>query len=176
MGDALNSLFGEADVQFVLQGTGEPRYEESLRNLQSRYPDKARMFLVLDFSLARQIFAGSDIYLSPSRFEPCGLSHLIAMHYGAIPVVRRTGGLAETVIDCPSDLSTGLGFVFEGYDQNELLIALRRVVAAFHRKEEWHKLMRRVMQADFSWKSSVSKYVSLYQMAQRKAMGDGTNV
>jgi starch synthase len=172
---ALNSLFGEANAQFVLQGTGEPRYEESLRNLQSNYPDKAQMFLTLDFSLARQIFAGCDIYLSPSRYEPCGLSHLIAMHYGAIPVVRHTGGLAETVIDCSSDLSSGLGFVFEGYDQNELLTILRRVVTAFHRKEGWQNLTRRVMQADFSWKSSISKYVTLYEMAQRKAKDDNTN-
>lgn len=170
----LDSLFGGADAQFVLQGTGEPRYEESLRSLQERYPDKARMFLVLDFSLARLIFAGCDIYLSPSRFEPCGLSHLIAMHYGAIPVVRRTGGLVETVLDCPSDLSAGLGFVFESYSQNDLIAALRRALAAFQRKEEWHKLMRRVMRTDFSWKSSISKYASLYEMAQHKVIGDGT--
>ncbi len=172
---AVNSFLGEADIQFVLQGTGEPRHEESLRNLQNRFPGKARVFLVLDFPLAQQIFAGCDIYLSPSRFEPCGLSHLFAMHYGAIPVVRRTGGLGETVTDCSPDLSTGLGFVFERYDQNEFLIALRRAVAAFYRKEEWQKLMRRVMQTDFSWKSSVSRYVSLYQMAQSKVLG-GTGI
>ncbi len=167
---ALDSLFGEADVQFVLQGTGEPRYEESLRGLQDRYPAKARTFLVLDFSLARLIFAGCDIYLSPSRFEPCGLSHLIAMHYGAIPVVRRTGGLAETVPDCNSDPSAGLGFVFESYGQNDLLTALRRAVATFQRKEVWHKLVSRVMQVDFSWKSSAPKYASLYQRARRKVV------
>jgi starch synthase len=165
---ALYMLLGDTDVQVVLQGTGEFQYEESLRQLQSRYPAQARMNIVLDFHLARQIFAGCDISLSPSRYEPCGLSHLIAMHYGVVPVVRRTGGLAETVTDCPPDLATGLGFVFERYDQSDLLDALRRAVAAFRMREAWLGLMRRVMQEDFSWGPSVPKYVSLYEMAHRK--------
>lgn len=164
--DALDYLFGEAEVQFVLQGTGDVRYQEALRNLESRYPGKVRMFLVLDFSLAQLIFAGCDIYLSPSRFEPCGLSHLIAMHYGAIPVVRNTGGLAETVEDCPADLSTGLGFVFENYDARELVAALRRALGAFQHKDKWRRLVMRAMKADFSWKKSLPKYEALYRMAR----------
>ena len=170
---ALDSLFAEADVRFVLQGTGDPRYEESLKMLESRYPDKAHMFLILDFSLARLIFAGCDMYLTPSRFEPCGLSHLIGMRYGAIPVVRRTGGLAETVPDCSPDLSTGLGFVFESYDSGALLAALRRALTALQNRDKWRELMRRVMQADFSWKSSVPQYEALYQMAIRKVRKEG---
>jgi starch synthase len=166
---ALHSLLGDTEVQIVLQGTGEFQYEEALRNLQNRFPDKARIYLVLDFSLARQIFAGSDIFLSPSRYEPCGLSHIIAMHYGAVPVVRRTGGLAETVTDSPPDLSSGLGFVFERYDQNDLLAALRRALAAFRMKDAWLNLMKWVMQVDFSWGSSVPRYVELYEMARRRA-------
>jgi starch synthase len=173
---ALDSFFGEVDVQFVLQGTGEPGNEELLRDLQRRYPHQAGLFLVLDFSLARQIFAGCDIYLAPSRYEPCGLSHLIAMRYGAVPLVRRTGGLAQTVSDCSLDLSSGLGFVFENYDKNDLLAVLRRAVAAFQRQEGWRELMIRVMQQDFSWQSSVSKYESLYQTARRKVMGDSAVV
>lgn len=166
---ALDSLFDEADVQFVLQGSGDPKYEETLKMLESRYPDKARMFLVLDFALARLIFAGCDMYLTPSRFEPCGLSHLIAMHYGAIPIVRRTGGLAETVLDCTSDLSSGLGFVFEGYDAGALLMTLRRALAAWQHKDRWQQLMRRAIQSDFSWKSSLPQYEALYEMAIRKS-------
>jgi starch synthase len=126
------------------------------------------MFLVLDFSRARLIFAGCDMFLAPSRFEPCGLAHLMAMHYGAIPIVRRTGGLAETVPDCTSDLSSGLGFVFEGYDASELLMTLRRALAAWQHKDRWQQLMRRVMQSDFSWKSSLPQYEALYEMAIRK--------
>jgi starch synthase len=165
---ALDNLFREADVQFVLQGTGEFRYEESLRNLEARYPDKARIFLELDFSLARLIFAGCDIYLSPSRFEPCGLSHLIALHYGAIPVVRHTGGLAETIPDYSTDTASGLGFVFESYNTDNLSLALNRALEAYHRKKEWYMLMIRAMKADFSWQVSLPKYEALYKMAQHK--------
>ncbi len=168
---ALETLLGEADIQFVIQGTGESQYEDLLRNLQNRYPDKVRIFPVFDFSLAQQVFAGCDIYLSPSRYEPCGLSHLIAMHYGAIPVVRRTGGLAETVPACPDDLSSGHGFVFESYDPNDLLAALRRALAASRRQEAWLRLMIRVMLADFSWQAALPRYESLYRMARRKVVG-----
>jgi len=171
--DALDSLLSNADVQFVLQGAGETRYQEALKPLESRYPAKARMFLDLDFSLARLIFAGCDLFLAPSRFEPCGLAHLTAMHYGAIPLVRYTGGLKETVQDCAPDLSRGLGFVFEKYDADALLAALHRALIAFRRKEEWRKLMRRCMKANFSWHTSVQQYEALYEMAKRKALDKG---
>ena len=169
--DALDSLLSKADVQFVLQGTGETRYEETLKHLENRYPAKARMFLIADFSLAQLIFAGSDMFVAPSRFEPCGLAHLMAMRYGAIPVVRYTGGLAETVQDCTPDLSSGFGFVFEKYGADALLAALNRALTAFRSKEEWHKLMTQCMKADFSWEISVQQYEALYQMAKRTALG-----
>jgi len=168
--EALELLLPDADVQFILQGTGETRYQELLQKLESLHTRKARMFLALDFSLAQLIFAGCDIFLMPSLFEPCGLTPLIAMHYGAIPVVRRTGGLIETVRECDSDLSSGLGFVFEKYDASDLLAALRRALAAFQKKDQWHKLMVRAMQADFSWKTSLHKYEALYAMARWKAL------
>jgi len=129
------------------------------------------MFLTLDFSLAQLIFAGCDIFLMPSLFEPCGLTPLIAMRYGAVPVVRRTGGLGETVRDCSPDLSSGLGFIFEEYDADELLAALRRALTAFQEKDRWHNLVVRAMQADFSWKTSIPKYEAVYAMARRKALG-----
>jgi len=163
---ALDNLFQETAVQFVLQGIGDPRYEEALKNLEVRYPDKARIFLELDFSLARLIFAGCDIYLSPSRFEPCGLSHLIALHYGAIPVVRRTGGLAETIPDYSTDAASGLGFVFESYHTDDLSLALNRALEVYHRKKEWYTLMVRAMKADFSWQVSLPKYEILYRLAR----------
>jgi len=129
------------------------------------------MFLTLDFSLAQQIFAGCDILIMPSRFEPHGLAPLIAMRYGAIPVVRHTGGMAETVQDCSPDLSSGLGFVFERYDPSELVTALRRALTAFREKEKWRELMMRAMKADFSWKASLPKYEALYEMARRTKQG-----
>lgn len=168
--EALSYLLAEKDAQFVLQGTGEYRYEESLRALESLYPDRARVFLSLDFSIAQLIFAWCDMFLVPSRFEPCGLSPLIAMRYGAIPVVRHTGGMAETVPDCSPDLSTGLGFVFKKYDSNDLLAALRRAFTAFHKQGEWRKLMVRAMKADFSWNASLKKYETLYKAARDKVL------
>lgn len=165
---ALESLLTETDIQFVLQGVGDAKYEESFRKLESVYPNTVRSFLTLDFSLAQLIFAGSDIFLVPSRFEPCGLSPLIAMRYGSIPVARRTGGLAETVACCSSDLSGGFGFVFEQYDANELLASLKLALAALKSKNEWHELMVRAMQADFSWKASIPKYDALYKTAKFK--------
>ena len=165
---ALDTLFQEAEAQFVLQGTGEFRYEEALRNLEARYPDKARIFLTLDFSLARLIFAGCDIYLSPSRFEPCGLSHLIALRYGAIPVVRHTGGLAETIPDYSPDAGSGLGFVFESYTTDDLSLALNRALETYHRKKEWYMLMGRAMKVDFSWQVHLSKYEALYKVGKHK--------
>jgi starch synthase len=165
---ALESLLAEVDVQFVLQGVGDVEYQESLKQLESLYPKKVRAFLTLDFSLAQLIFAGCDIFLAPSRFEPCGLTPLIAMRYGSIPVVRRTGGLTETVTELSSDLSTGLGFVFEQYDAGELLATLKLALTALKNKNEWRKLMGRAMQADFSWKASIPRYEALYEVARRK--------
>ncbi len=168
--EALKSLLDETRVQFVLQGTGEDTYREPLKAMESQHPQKARMFFTLDFALAQQIYAGGDLFLMPSRFEPCGLSQRIAMPYGTIPVVRRTGGLAETVPDCSPDLSSGLGFVFDRYDAGELLAALRRALAAFPNREAWHRLMVRAMEADFSWKASLPKYEALYEAARRKVV------
>ena len=167
---ALESLLAETDIQFVLQGVGDAKYEESFKQLERVYPNRVRAFITLDFSLAQLIFAGSDMFLVPSRFEPCGLTPLIAMHYGSIPVVRCTGGLAETVASCPPDLSDCLGFVFERYDANELLATLKLAVTALKNKNEWRQLMVRVMQADFSWKASIPKYEAIYKTAQRKVL------
>jgi starch synthase len=165
---ALESLLAEEGVQFVLQGVGDAEYEESFKKLESLYPNKVRAFLTLDFSLAQLIFGGCDIFLVPSRFEPCGLTPLIAMRYGSIPVVRRTGGLAETVAGCSPELSKCLGFAFERYDAGELLVTLKHAIAAFKNRNEWRKLMVRAMQADFSWKASIPRYEALYEMARRK--------
>jgi starch synthase len=165
---ALQLLLAETNIQFVLQGVGDAKYEESFRKLESIYPSKVRAFTTLDFSLAQLIFAGCDIFLMPSRFEPCGLTPLIAMRYGSIPVARRTGGLAETVAGCSPDLSACLGFVFERYDAGELLATLKRALTALENRSEWRKLMVRAMQADFSWKASIPKYEAIYKMAQRK--------
>ena len=121
----MESLLPDANVQIIMQGTGETRYREILEKLETGNIRKARLFFVLDFTLVDQIYAGSDIFLMPSRFEPCGLAPMIAMRYGTVPIVRHTGGMVESVPDCSPDLSTGLGFVFEKYDAGELEVAIQ---------------------------------------------------
>jgi len=166
--EAIRKLLAE-DIFFVLQGTGDPFYEEQLRALEAQFPDKCRMFLILDFSLADLIFAGCDILIAPSRYEPCGLSVPIAMRYGAIPVVRSTGGLSEMVTDCSSDLANGTGFVFKDYNADSLVTTIRRAVdACKNNKDKWHGLITRVMKADFSWQTSIPKYEKLYDLAKQR--------
>lgn len=171
MVEALESLLAERDVQFVLQGIGDTRYHEILEMLQSQHPDKAHMFLTLDFALARLLFAGCDIILSPSRFEPCGLTPLIALHYGAIPIARYTGGMAQNIMDFSTDPQSGLGFIFEKYDADDLLMAIRRALTALRNKDDWQRLVARAMKADYSWNPSLPKYEALYEIARSKTRG-----
>ncbi|MBI2846504.1 MAG: glycogen synthase [Chloroflexi bacterium] len=162
---ALNTLLGKADIQFIIQGLGEKKYYDLLGEIVSRYPQKACAIHTFDPSLAQLIYAGCDIFLMPSRFEPCGLGQLIAMRYGSIPLVRSTGGLADTVQDCSPDLKRGNGFVFRGYSAGELCEVVERALRAFAKKKQWQKLMVRAMSEDHSWEDSAKKYESLYRKA-----------
>ncbi len=161
---ALDELM-RLDLQFVLLGTGERRYHDFFAQLAEDYPDKAAVFLRFDPALARRIYAGSDMFLMPSRFEPCGLGQMIAMRYGSVPIVRNTGGLADTVEDYDPATGRGNGFVFEEYDAEALLGAVKRALGAYRRKDLWRRLMERGMRADFSWAASARKYVELYRRA-----------
>lgn len=153
------------DVQFVLLGTGEPSYHQMLERLQARFPDKMRAFLRYDDPLARRIYAGCDIFLMPSRFEPCGLGQMIAMRYGAVPVVHKTGGLADTVIDYHHRPDKATGFAFSPFTPEACLDALRRAIGIFRDRETWTLLQARGMKADFSWKASARRYEDLYRRA-----------
>jgi starch synthase len=165
--DALEPLLHDTEVQFILQGTGETQYQELLEKLESLHIRKARVFFVLDFTLADMIYAGADMFLQPSRYEPCGLAPMIAMRYGTVPVVRHTGGMVETVPDCSADLKTGRGFVFEKYDAGELMRAIKRGITSYRDKEAWLALMRRDMETDFSWKPAIPKYETVYELARQ---------
>lgn len=114
------------------------------------------------------IYAGSDLFLMPSRFEPCGLGQMIAMKYGTIPVVRRTGGLADTVENLSLDGKKGTGFVFDNYIGDELLFTIKRAVEAFHQPKLWKALVQRAMKEDFSWDVSAEKYLDLYREILQK--------
>jgi len=155
----------DLDLQCVLLGTGEERYHRILANVAGKYQGQAAVFLKFDGALARRIYAGSDAVLMPSRFEPCGLGQLIAMRYGSVPIVRSTGGLADTVQNYDPTTGQGNGFAFDEYSEDALLAAVEKAVETYRRQDTWRTLMERGMRADFSWRASAKKYVELYQKA-----------
>jgi starch synthase len=150
------------NVQFVLLGSGEPELEKQFDKLQKRFPSQMGITFGYDEELAHLIEAGSDLFLMPSRYEPCGLNQMYSMRYGTIPVVRATGGLDDTVEDYGGN-GKGTGFKFERYDSKELLKAILRAIKVYHQSEEWKKLMKNGMSKDFSWEHSASKYINLYK-------------
>jgi starch synthase len=152
-------------VQFVVLGIGDQHYHEMFQNLAARYPEQVAVFLTFNTELERRIYAGSDMFLMPSRFEPCGLSQLIAMRYGSVPIVRRVGGLADTVQEYDPDGGEGNGFVFINYDPWELFAAIVRALEVFRFKSIWRTLQRRGMAADHSWRASATRYVDVYRNA-----------
>ena len=180
-------------AQIVLLGTGDRPLHEQFEALARRYPQALGIRLAFDDALARQIYAGSDLFLMPSRFEPCGLGQMIAMRYGTIPIVRKTGGLADTVLDLETAGagrpgtpllggvggqvpggrqaggggagSRGNGFVFETADSAELLAAVHRAVAQFRQRPAWTALVKRAMALDWSWDRAARDYVELYTRA-----------
>jgi starch synthase len=164
LAEAIDQLM-ELDLQFVLLGTGEERYHSTFANVAGKYQGQAAIFLKFDAALARRIYAGSDAFLMPSRFEPCGLGQMIAMRYGSVPIVRSTGGLADTVQNYDPATGQGNGFAFSDYSEEALLAAVERALETHRRKDTWRILMERGMKADFSWQASARKYVELYHKA-----------
>jgi starch synthase len=151
--------------QFVLLGAGEARYEREFRALADAHPAAVSVTIGNDSRLARRIYAGADVLLMPSRVEPGGTDQLIALRYGTIPVVHRTGCLADTVID--SDGASGTGFVFEPYSPGACLAALGRAFDAFGHQGAWRGLVTRAMEQDFSWAACARRYASVYEQALR---------
>ena len=168
-------LLMQLDLQFVLMGTGDHLYHDLFSQIAERYPTKMSYFMTFNTPIAQKIYGGSDLYLMPSRFEPCGLGQMIAMRYGSIPVVRRTGGLADTVEDFNPRTSQGNGFTFTDYDSLLLYGAVVRALETYKYPAVWHDLMVRDMQADYSWQASAIQYVSLYEKAQEFHRLEGGN-
>ncbi len=163
---AAETLLQEHPLQVVVLGTGQPQYHHLLNQLQHRYPDRLRAWLTFDAALAQRIYAGCDLFLMPSRFEPCGLSQMMAMRYGTVPVVRATGGLADTVEEgLPGDPRTG--FVFWEYREEALRAAVGRALAVYRHPDQWHALQQNGMRSDFSWDRSAALYADLYSEAIR---------
>ncbi len=160
--DGADDLF-KLDLQMIILGMGDDKYHRLLKQLERRYPDKLKVYLEFNDGLAHWIQAASDIFLMPSRYEPCGLNQMYALKYGSVPLVRDTGGLADTVTDYNPELGTGNGFVFDDYSPRGLIDALERALKLFGRKQAWMKLMRIGMRQDFSWKRSAVRYAELFE-------------
>jgi starch synthase len=155
-------------VRVVILGTGERKYEEALAEIGRLHPGRISLRFSFDNRLAHKIEAGADIYLMPSKYEPCGLNQIYSLKYGTVPVVRNTGGLADTVVDADEDPARGTGFIFDGYDPAELNDALSRTLVAYADKPRWEAIVKRGMAKDFSWDASARGYVSAYEKALRK--------
>lgn len=157
----------DGGTQMVVLGTGEPKYEAMWRELAGSYAGILALTIGFDAALAQRIYAGSDMFLMPSRFEPCGLGQLISFRYGTVPVVRAVGGLADTVRDHESDPRAGNGFSFTRYERAAFSGALARALRMYRHPERWRALQERGMREDHSWEASARKYVGLYETALR---------
>ena len=149
------------DWQFVLLGTGQKSLENKFKKLAKSYPQKIKAIIDFDPVLAQKIYAGSDIFIIPSRFEPCGLTQMIAMRYGAVPLARATGGLKDTIVPHPAKNSTG--FLFCKPSSTALRLAIVKSLKVFNNKTNWRNLQKRAMQQDFSWNKPAQSYIKLYK-------------
>jgi starch synthase len=166
----------KSDIQFILLGMGDLNYENTFKDMHKKYPNKVATNIVFNSALAQRIYAGVDIFLMPSRFEPCGLGQMISFRYGTIPIVRKTGGLAETVFDIDADLENGNGFAFEKMDSHELYDTIKRAISLYNNKPLiWRKLIKKVMELDYSWEKASRKYIEIYKKAI-KANGDKSEI
>ncbi len=158
----------DSSIQLVILGTGEERFEQMALNAADRYPGRVSANILFDGKLASQIYAGADLFLMPSKSEPCGLSQMVAMRYGALPIVRETGGLKDTVPAYNPESGKGRGFTFVDYNAHEMLYALRRAVDLYETdRPAFVKLQKQNMKTNFGWSASVKKYERLYKKAQK---------
>lgn len=164
--DIVRSAFNDIlrdNVQFVVLGTGDAEHENFFRHMQSVYGDRVRSIIAFNKDMAQKIYAGADIFLMPSKSEPCGLSQMMALRYGTIPVVRACGGLRDSIFDCGNG-DTGNGFTFDGYDRDSLIRAVDRAVGLCRDyRDKWIALRHRAMECDYSWGSSAQKYADFYK-------------
>ncbi len=160
----------EREVAVVAVGTGEPVYERFFREWAFRHPDQVAVQIRYDESLAHKVEAGSDMFLMPSRYEPCGLNQIYSLKYGTVPVVRATGGLDDTIEEWNAEIGDGTGFKFGGFDPEALLGAIDRAMEAFQDKEGWTQLMRNGMARHYGWGGPAKEYAEVYaEVARRRA-------
>jgi starch synthase len=151
------------DVQFVILGTGEEKYEEMFRDFAWKYPEKVAANIFYSEPMSHKIYAACDAFLMPSLFDPCGLSQLMSLRYGTVPIVRETGGLKDTVDNFNEEEKAGTGFSFTNYNAHDMMATVRYAESVYYgNKREWNKIVERAMNSDFSWNNSAKQYEALY--------------
>lgn len=170
---AMRGLLATEDVQFVALGAGEPQYNEDLRQLGTDFPGKASAYVGYNAAIAQHIYGGCDLFLMPSHYEPCGVGQMLAMRYGALPLVRATGGLADTVANYDgADADEGTGFVFEWETADAVFGTLRWATQTFRENPDaWQRMQERAMRTDFSWKKSALEYIEVYENSVDRHQG-----
>ena len=161
----MESVVANNDVQLVILGKGEERYENYFKYLDAKYPDKVRALITYDRDLSKRIYAGADIFVMPSKSEPCGLAQMIASRYGTVPVTRETGGLYDSIkgyYELDGEIY-GNGFTFANYSEAELKDRIEAALALYADGEKWTRLTNRIMNIDFSWNISAKKYIEMYE-------------
>jgi starch synthase len=166
MAEILDELF-RLDLQIVVLGTGDAKYQELFVDLARRYPAQLGVKIGFDNALAHKIEGGADFFLMPSKYEPCGLNQMYSLKYGTIPIVRATGGLDDTVEDFDPQRVTGNGIKFAAYSGAVLLEAVKRAIALYANRSLWSQLLAAAMNADFSWHRSAAEYANLYEKIAR---------
>ena len=154
------------DLQFIVLGSGDSHYENFFNQMKQEYPERLGVYLGFNEVLAHQIYAGADLFLMPSQFEPCGLGQLIALQYGTIPIVRETGGLNDTVLAYHEFSGNGNGFTFKNFNAHDMLHTVRRAINYYLENEIWSRLVKNAMSQDYSWLQSAKKYNDIYRELQ----------
>ena len=159
----IEELIQNDDIQFVLLGSGDGYIEDFYNQLQKKYSNNVGVYIGYNDEMARRIYAGADMFLMPSRFEPCGLAQLISLKYGTVPIVRKTGGLKDTIEIYNKYTNEGTGFGFDNYDSGDMLYAINNALEVYGDQRMWKTLVKRGMEQDFSWEESAKKYIVLYE-------------
>ncbi|MBU4482292.1 glycogen synthase [Candidatus Parcubacteria bacterium] len=154
------------NLQIIISGSGDKEYTDKIKKLVKQNPEKiAANFEFISSKDTTKLYAGADMYLMPSRFEPCGVTQMIAMRYGTIPIVRHVGGLIDTVVDYDPAYKSGNGFVFKPYDSRAMIVAISRAIECYKREKEWRQLVEKVMRKSYSWEYPARKYIDLFRTA-----------
>lgn len=160
----IDEVIQHSNAKFILMGSGEKVYEDFFRNTEAKYPDRFKCFIGYSDPIAQKIYAGTDIFLMPSKFEPCGLGQMIAMRYGTLPLVRETGGLKDTVLPYNQYEKTGTGFTFTNFNAHDLKEVMFLAIDTYNNKKaDWKKLVQQAMEKDYSWESSALVYINLFK-------------